>query len=76
LTAADFKRLSKAVSHALRHEPWLYELELDDAGWVAADALIAALRAENPVWSSLTEADLAEMIVHSDKTRHELVCWI
>ena len=22
--------LSRAVSHALRHEPWLYELELDE----------------------------------------------
>ena len=26
--------LSRAVSHALRHQPWLYELELDDEGWV------------------------------------------
>ncbi len=24
--------LSKVLSHALRHEPWLYELELDDEG--------------------------------------------
>ena len=26
--------LSRVVSHALRHEPWLYELELDEDGWV------------------------------------------
>ncbi|HZX88363.1 MAG TPA: RNA 2'-phosphotransferase [Reyranella sp.] len=36
--------LSRAVSHALRHEPWLYELELDEEGWTSVDALIAALQ--------------------------------
>jgi putative RNA 2'-phosphotransferase len=34
LTLND-KDLSKVVSHALRHEPWLYELELDEEGWRA-----------------------------------------
>jgi len=29
----DLVRLSKTVAHALRHEPWLYELELDEEGW-------------------------------------------
>lgn len=29
----DLPKLSRAVSHALRHEPWLYELELDGEGW-------------------------------------------
>jgi len=68
----DLSNLSRAASHALRHEPWLYELELDDAGWASADALLAALRAENPAWSSLSLADLAQMIAQSDKKRHEL----
>jgi len=31
--------LSRIVSHALRHEPWVYELELDEEGWVQMDAL-------------------------------------
>ena len=31
--AIDHRELSKTISHALRHEPWLYELELDDEGW-------------------------------------------
>jgi putative RNA 2'-phosphotransferase len=68
----DLVSLSRAVSHALRHEPWLYELELDDAGWVTTDALLAAMRAERPAWSSLNAADLAQMIAQSDKNRHEL----
>lgn len=38
--------LSRAVSHALRHEPWLYELELDDEGWVPVDQVLAAVVGE------------------------------
>ncbi len=64
--------LSRTISHALRHEPWLYELELDDAGWVPVDALLAALRTEKPWWAALSEAELAEMMVQADKKRYEL----
>jgi putative RNA 2'-phosphotransferase len=64
--------LSKVISHALRHEPWLYELELDDEGWVPIEELLSALRTEKPDWSAVSEADLAEMIARSDKKRHEL----
>lgn len=66
------EEFSKAVSHALRHEPWLYELELDSEGWVAVDELLFALRTEKSEWSTLREADIAEMIARSDKKRHEL----
>ena len=65
-------QLSRAASHALRHEPWLYELELDAEGWTPAEALLAALRVERPEWSSLDEHDLAEMIAQSEKQRHEV----
>ena len=68
----DLVALSKVVSHALRHEPWLYEMELDDEGWVPVGELLIALRAEKPEWSMVDEADLIEMIDKSDKKRHEL----
>lgn len=68
----DYAFLSRIASHALRHEPWLYELELDDEGWVPVGELLTALRAEKPEWSALKEADLAAMIANSDKKRHEL----
>lgn len=68
----DLTPLSRIVSHALRHEPWLYELELDDAGWVSVDALLAALRAKKPAWTGLSQADLSRMIEQSEKKRHEL----
>jgi putative RNA 2'-phosphotransferase len=64
--------LSRTVSHALRHAPWLYGLELDDAGWVPVDALLAALRAEKRGWTTLSEANLAQMMAEAEKKRYEL----
>jgi putative RNA 2'-phosphotransferase len=71
-TMLDLARLSRTVSHALRHEPWLYELELDDEGWASLDALLAVLRGECPEWSNLSEADLIRMTTTSSKRRHEI----
>lgn len=68
----EFSKLSKAVSHALRHEPWLYELELDEAGWVSINDLIAALQLANPEWPILTQNHISQMISQSEKKRHEL----
>lgn len=71
MTASD-DRLSRVVSHALRHEPWLYELDLDDEGWVPVEALLVALRETDQEWGSITQADLKRMIETSSKRRHEL----
>ena len=68
----DFSNLSRAVSHALRHEPWLYELELDDEGWASVESILVALRKEQPEWADLSEADLVRMIEGSSKRRHEV----
>ena len=63
--------LSRTVSHALRHEPWLYELELDEGGWVKLSSLVDALRDEAR-WRSIDEGIVREMIERSDKRRHEI----
>lgn len=68
----DFNLLSKAVSHALRHEPWLYELELDDQGWVDIEDLISALQCQRSEWKELSQADIVKMINTSSKQRHEM----
>ena len=68
----DYVQLSKTISHALRHEPWLYELELDNDGWVGVEALLGVLREEVPAWRNLIEQDLVEMIRSSSKQRHEM----
>ncbi|HEX3066355.1 MAG TPA: RNA 2'-phosphotransferase [Dongiaceae bacterium] len=72
MTAIDHERLSRVVSHALRHEPWLYELELDEEGWTDIDSVLTALRSEGPSWSALSEAHLVAMIARSSKARHEM----
>jgi putative RNA 2'-phosphotransferase len=46
--------LSKVMSHALRHRPWLYELELDGGGWVPVADLVSALRGQGGRWANLT----------------------
>ena len=67
-----YERLSKTVSHALRHEPWLYELELDDEGWVPVAQILAALRLQKDEWRELDVSDLEKMIDASSKRRHEI----
>jgi putative RNA 2'-phosphotransferase len=68
----DLTKLSKAVSRALRHQPWLFELELDDQGWTRAEDLLTALRKESPDWTNLGMADLRMMIAAAAKPRHEI----
>lgn len=64
--------LSRVVSHALRHQPWLYELELDEEGWSPLGVLLSALHTVGPGWRGVTRADLADMVATSDKRRHEI----
>ncbi|MEJ1976584.1 MAG: RNA 2'-phosphotransferase [Acetobacteraceae bacterium] len=64
--------MSRVISHALRHEPWRYELELGEAGWTDIDTLLAALRQEVRAWTNLTEQDLADMIRTASKQRFEV----
>jgi putative RNA 2'-phosphotransferase len=61
-------QLSKTVSHALRHAPWAYELELDEHGAVPVGELIDTLR-QRRRWADLDAAMLHEMIATSPKQR-------
>lgn len=64
--------LSKTMSHALRHEPWLYELEPDDQGWVPVDRLLSAIRRSGPQFCRIDRASIAEVIERSAKQRFEI----
>lgn len=65
-------QLSKTIAHALRHAPWLYELELDEMGWVPVAELLAALQNDRPEWRDISRGDLAAIIAQSDKQRFEM----
>lgn len=64
--------LSRLISHALRHEPWVYELELDDEGWVSVTQLLNVIRDQGPRWANADVAELFDMINSSPKQRHEI----
>jgi putative RNA 2'-phosphotransferase len=65
-------RLSTVLAKALRHTPWLFELEMDDDGWVSVESMLDALH-EQPRWHDVTEADFAEIIAQSEKRRYEMI---
>jgi putative RNA 2'-phosphotransferase len=65
--------LSRALSHALRHEPWLYEIELDDEGWAHLETVAAALRRQQSSWANLTAEHIRGVVNDSTKRRHEIV---
>ncbi len=65
-------RLSKVVSHALRHVPEEYGLSLDKDGWVEINALTSALKTKDFRGETLTKKELVEMIHQSSKVRHEI----
>ena len=72
MKAVSDTELSKAVSHALRHDPAAYQLTLDADGWVMVPDLIAALRRDHAGWETLDENCLQTMISRSKKQRHEI----
>lgn len=65
--------LSRLLSHALRHEPWRYELELDDAGWVDLEELVAAVRAQGEGWHEVGTEDVRRVVDGAGGGRHELL---
>ena len=67
----DYANLSKEISHALRHVPWEYELEMDENGWVPIEQLLDALH-KTEKWNNIIEEDLSKMIEMSEKKRHEI----
>jgi putative RNA 2'-phosphotransferase len=69
----SLEKLSRLVSYALRHQPWLYELELDEEGWVSVDALLEALHDLGPLWDRVGQDDLRQMVERSAKRRYEIV---
>jgi putative RNA 2'-phosphotransferase len=65
-------RLSKEMSRALRHTPWLYELELDPEGWVPVEELIDGIQGRRDHRQKISLADFERIQEQSDKRRFEL----
>lgn len=67
-----YTQLSRMVSHALRHRPELYGLELDEAGWVSIDRLVSALSRQGQGGRSLAAEDIHAMVASAAKQRYEI----
>lgn len=73
MTSPSFRRdLSKAISRALRHEPWLYELELDEEDWATIGAVVEALTNRGGRWAGVSRKMIEEMVTSSERKRHEI----
>ncbi|WP_025897282.1 RNA 2'-phosphotransferase [Sneathiella glossodoripedis] len=68
----NYKRLSKVISHALRHEPEKYGIKLDSNGWAPIQTLIEGIKRQAPVFSAIEIEDITSAIQSSDKVRHEI----
>lgn len=69
----NYTKLSKALSHALRHAPEEYGVQLSTDGWVDVEELIAGLRGKSTEWTDLTQADIEKAMAASEKKRHEMM---
>lgn len=72
MAVRDAGRLSRTISHALRHEPGAYGLELDAGGWADLDELVRGLRRHRREWRGLGASDVEAMIRRSEKRRFEI----
>lgn len=68
----DLVKLSRTMSHALRHAPEEYGLELDAGGWVVASELFAAIGRQVPELTGATLADVERILATSEKARFEV----
>jgi putative RNA 2'-phosphotransferase len=64
--------MSRALSHALRHDPSAYALQLDPHGWAPIEDVLSALRGLGPEWQNISRQALARCIKGQNQCRHEI----
>ena len=64
--------ISRVLSHALRHAPEEYGLELDPEGWAPVGDVIHALRLVGPEWEAVDGTLLHEVVDTAEKKRHQI----
>lgn len=74
MTADDDRnaRLSRTLSHMLRHKPEQYGVHLDEGGWTDIGAVIAALVRHQGHWAGLRMDDIQAMMAAAEKQRFEI----
>ena len=67
---ADLVKLSKTISHALRHQPELYGLQLDGEGWTGLPQLVTALQKKG--WKDLQPEAIFAALGQAEKKRFQI----
>ncbi len=70
--AVDKTRMLRALSYALRHEPWKYGIELNDEGFAPLDVLVLSLGKRRKEYRETTPEALLEAICELDSERFEV----
>lgn len=69
----QYSKLSKILSHALRHSPEEYGLTLDENGWADLNVLLRSIREKVKEFEAITQDDIRVAVEHSSKKRHEIL---
>lgn len=72
MTTINYTRLSKTMSHALRHAPEKYGITLDTEGWTDLPTFIQILQNHKRHFAPLTEQDILNMMATANKQRYEV----
>ena len=65
-------RLIKALSFALRHNPWTFGLNVSEEGFAPLDAVAASLLARTPTFRTESAEEFAARIIDVDTERFEI----
>ena len=68
----ELVNISKEISYALRHNPYLYDLEMDDNGYVLVEQLISGINRHGEQDREISLEDIKTIMTCSDKKRWEL----
>ena len=66
------KGLIKALSFALRHNPWAFGLTVSDEGFASLDAVVVSLLARTPAFRTESAEEFAARIIGLDTERFEI----
>ncbi len=68
----NHKQLSKTLSLALRHQPKILNISLDEEGWTPLPDMMKALQNHRTYWKELKVQDLEEMMAEASKQRFQI----
>ncbi len=68
----DYLALSKTISHALRHSPTDYGLNLDKNGYILLDYLLVGLQKHSRKYQNITIEDIEYVVDNDEKGRYEI----